>query len=403
MPETSASVSCDAVIIGAGIVGSLTAWNLSRMGFKVAVVESQDPASGATGACNGGLSYTGKPSALLEPALESLSIYKSLEKALNFDLECDQKRGLVLLAEREEDVPPMLEMVAEYKKMGLKSEFVPGSRIRDLVPVESDLLGGVTSHDGLEGLVNPFRVVYGCLKRTIEDGGRLYTKTQVTAVELQGGSVSGVVCEGEGPATIRSPLVVDCSGVAAGNLERPFGLHFPIAPCKGIVLVTEETSLRLHKNIMTRSLFSDSAGGIASTGNTANTALYREYSVALEQTANSNILIGSSRDFSDPQSGWRVDAEVVKAIARNARRYVSGLKNLNIIRTFTGLRPYTPDGLPVIGETGIPGLLVASGLGGYGITLGPWVARVISDMASGGRVRWGNPVVERAVSPLRFH
>lgn len=424
MPDTPATISCDAVIIGAGITGSLVAWNLSRKGFKVAVIESQHPASGATGACNGGLSYTGKPPVLLEPALESLAIYRNLEKDLQLDLECDQKRGLVLLAEDEEDVPAMLDMVLRYRKMGLKSDFVSGNRVKDLVPIDSDFPGGITSYDDLEGMVNPFRVVYGCLRRTIEAGGWLYLRTEVTIIESQGGSVSGVVCKGEGPASIRAPLVVDCGGATVGKLEEPLGLRLPIIPCKGIVLVTEETPLKLRKNIMTRSMFSNGAGGAAGS---------REYSVALEQTASSNILIGGSREYlsgasinslsssdfpfiSRPlrvdsgaalypyggASGRRVDAEVVKTIARNASRCISGLERLNIIRVFTGLRPHTPDGLPVIGEIGIPGLLVASGLGGYGITLGPWVGRVISDMASGAEIRWGDSDVKKAVSPLRF-
>lgn len=399
----------DVVVVGAGIAGSLVAWNLSRSGLKVAVVESRFPASGATGACNGGLSYIGKPPVLLDPALESLTLYTSLEKELEWDIECDQDRGLVLLAESESDVDPMLEMAAEYGQMGLKAKFICGDRVNELTPIEPKVPGALTSEDGLEGIVNPFAVVYGALKMATGYGCHLYQGTTAKSIETKAGRVSGLVLRrGLEQLTVHTPLVVDCSGATSGDLEKPLGLDLQISPCKGVVLITEETPLNLRKNIMTRSLFSQTEdGGIQDT----------EFSVALEQTANSNIIIGSSRqnlsredlenDDSDAYSVASAtfkapDIQTARIIAQNASRYVPFISTLNVIRTFVGLRPQTPDGLPVIGETNIPGLLVATGLGGYGITLGPWLAKVISRIALGREVPWRGADVKRSLSPLRF-
>ena len=89
---------------------------------------------------------------------------------------------------------------------------------------------------------------------------------------------------------------------------------------------------------------------------------------AVEQTANGNILIGSTREFVgfDKHTTY----EGIRTIASNIVRVIPKIENLHMIRAFAGLRPHTPDGLPILGKVeSIDGFIMAAGHEGDGITL----------------------------------
>ncbi|MGI6235874.1 MAG: NAD(P)/FAD-dependent oxidoreductase, partial [Christensenellales bacterium] len=78
--------------------------------------------------------------------------------------------------------------------------------------------------------------------------------------------------------------------------------------------------------------------------------------------------------------------EALRAILRNATRLVPALKSIHAIRSFAGLRPYTPDGLPLLGQVeGIQGFIMAAGHEGDGIALSPVTGRIISDLIISGK------------------
>jgi sarcosine oxidase subunit beta len=101
--------------------------------------------------------------------------------------------------------------------------------------------------------------------------------------------------------------------------------------------------------------------------------------LALSQTKKGNILIGATREFVGYDT--RVTYDGIKEILKNAARLVPALKELNIIRVMAGLRPYTPDGLPLIGwVNGLEGLFIAAGHEGDGIALSPVTGKVVAGL-----------------------
>jgi len=94
------------------------------------------------------------------------------------------------------------------------------------------------------------------------------------------------------------------------------------------------------------------------------------------------LLIGGSREF----AGYDItpNVQLAKDIANVAVRILPVLKNTHIIRTFAGLRPYTPDGLPIIGKTEeAEGLYIAAGHEGDGIALAPITGKIIAELIGG--------------------
>jgi glycine/D-amino acid oxidase-like deaminating enzyme len=109
----------------------------------------------------------------------------------------------------------------------------------------------------------------------------------------------------------------------------------------------------------------------------------KKYGVALvfEPTEAQNFLIGSSRRFVGMDTSCHID--VLRAMAQRAIRFFPVMKDIKVIRSYAGLRPFTPDHLPVISETEVPGFYVAAGHEGDGIGLSLITGKLISQMICG--------------------
>ena len=105
----------------------------------------------------------------------------------------------------------------------------------------------------------------------------------------------------------------------------------------------------------------------------------------MEQTRAGNLLIGSTREFAGYNRS--VTPEGIRAILEHARSFVPAIEKLNIIRSFAGLRPYTPDGMPVLGKMGgVEGFIVAAGHEGDGIALAPITGFLIAELITTGKM-----------------
>jgi sarcosine oxidase subunit beta len=109
----------------------------------------------------------------------------------------------------------------------------------------------------------------------------------------------------------------------------------------------------------------------------------KKYGVALvfEPTEAKNFLVGSSRRFVGMDTSCHID--VLRALAQRAIRFFPVIKDIKIIRSYAGLRPFTPDHLPIISETEVPGFYVAAGHEGDGIGLSLITGKLISQMICG--------------------
>jgi sarcosine oxidase subunit beta len=177
---------------------------------------------------------------------------------------------------------------------------------------------------------------------------------------------------------IKAPVVVNAAGVWAPQIGRMVGLDIPIKPRQGQLLVAERTTTVARRKVMEFGYMMAKFG--TDSYSRKVTPEMEKYGVALvfEPTGAQNFLIGSSRRFvgTDISS----DLNVMRAIAERATRFFPIIKNIRIIRSYAGLRPYTPDHFPIISATDIAGFYVAAGHEGDGIGLSLITGKLVSQM-----------------------
>lgn len=351
----------DAIVIGAGVIGAATGYYLAKKGLKVVIVEKDYPASGASGACNGGLSYFGKKGRVLQAAYESLLMYRDLAKELNCPLQLCQDELFVQLALTEEEVVQLEKNVEECKKIGLEAELVSKNRLHKLLPqLSSKPIAAAIAQGGLHGFVNPFNVVYGYLAKVRAMGGTILTNWEVTKILTRRERIEGV---GSKEQVLYAPIIVLCGGLESTYLLNRLQIKLDIVPTRGVVLVTEKVPWKLKKKIMGSSFGTNDVTGV---------------SLCIEQSIEGNLLIGSSHEQGTVNHA--ISYKLIGDIASNALSFYPPLEKVSVIRTFSGIRPYREEG-PFIGAIeGYKGLYVASGHSGMGITLAPWTGQSIASL-----------------------
>ena len=360
----------EAVIIGGGVIGASVAYHLAKEKIKTVVLEERDFASGSSGACEGFvLLQSKKPGLHLELALASTSRFPGLSTELGSEIEYENKGGLVII-ETQEEFDAMQLFMKKQKECGVDLTFLDKDQTREMEPALAEHIMGST-YLATEGQVNPFLLTQAFLRAAEKTGAALCAYTKVKGIELSQGRVRAVVTD---KGKIETDMVVNAAGAHAAEIGRMVGLKVPITPRRGQVLVTEAVPPVIKRCIL-------SAKYIAAKFNPA-IAESGGMGFAVEQTLNGNLLVGSTREFVGFDKGTTHQA--LNAMAAQILRIIPRLKDLHVIRAFAGLRPYTPDGLPILGKVdGIDGFIMAAGHEGDGITLSPITGEIIAKIIAG--------------------
>lgn len=341
----------DILVLGAGIVGAACAYHLAARGHRVRVLEADGPCAGATGACNGGLSYLGKTGADLEAAKDSLARYRELSKTLGRPVRIDQGRDVILLGKSEEDEGLLSSLVRTTRDAGLDAKLLQGDALRTYLPAaKRSVRAAAVASGGGQGVADPFSVTYAYLAAARTRGATL-VRTRVRSLDVAGGVLRGVWTD-QGP--VAADAVVNCLGTEADAIWRDQGIDFGVVPVKGVVLVSDAWPRLFPGNLLNADFMKDDPPPV---------------SLAIEQTISGNVLIGASKIAHDDTQD--VPLHLLCRILDNARTYVQGLERLTIIRAFAGIRPHRDAG-PFVDRTPLDGVFAAVGFGGTGITLAPW-------------------------------
>jgi sarcosine oxidase subunit beta len=363
----------DVIIIGAGVIGASIAYYLGKEGIRAVVLDKKQIASGSSGACEGLLLLQSKkPGIHLNMALESLRRFPELAQELDPPIEYENKGGVVVI-ETEEELAAMQLFVEKQKKHDVDVSLLSTKQAREKEPALSDNIIGAT-FSPLDSQANPIMLTLGFLRSAQKAGTMVFANTAVRAIELNRNRVAAVITD---KGKIETKVVINAAGVFAPTIGEMVNLNIPIKPRRGQILVTESAAPLLKRCIL-------SAMYIAAKFN-PKIAEAGGVGFAVEQTANGNILIGSTREFVGYDK--RTTYEGIQTIASNILRVIPEIGNLHVIRAFAGLRPYTPDGLPILGEVEtIKGFIMAAGHEGDGITLAPITGEMIAKLVATGSV-----------------
>jgi glycine oxidase len=352
--------SWDVIVVGGGIIGIALSIALHKRGVRVLVVDRGEPGREASYAAAGMLAdcTLETPAALQPLAKASARMYPEFVHELQDEsgIKVDLRDNGTILFAPPEHITELLEFQAEHA--------LPAS-LADLEPDLAEVEGPAFYLK--ERSVDPRALVAAALKAAKHRGVDISSGTTVTDVLLSNGRVAGVSTD---RTRYSAPCVVNCAGAWAGNLSTH---RFPTRPVKGQMLAVACARHNVLRHVI------------------------RAPDVYLVPRSDGRILIGSTLE----EAGYdkRTDAETIRRLHQAAIRLVPALGQARVLEDWAGLRPGTPDDLPMLGASDTPGYFVATGHFRDGILLTPVTAHVMAQAITGVQ-----PDYDIAIfSPLRFH
>jgi glycine oxidase len=392
--------SFDAVFVGGGVIGLACAWRAAQAGARVCVLERAEPPAGATNVAAGMLAPVGETSfgerELLEMMLASGALWSEFaaEVEAASGVETGYRRGGALHVALDRDEAGELRRRHDrQQELGLEAEWLTPRRCRELEPgLTPTFVGGVLAGD--DASVDPRRLALSLAAALREAGGELRTATEVVDGLWDGERLVGVRtapagspdarnrCEdkrqgdeaGDGDE-VRADVVVLCNGAWSGQTPwlseeaRP-----PVRPVKG-----EVVELRPREGEPVP------AGRIVCSER-----------VYLVPRPDGRLIVGATQE----ERGFDtvVTAGGVHELLREAYRVLPEVAEMEMVGMIAGLRPGTPDNLPIIGRRAVDGLLLATGHFRNGIMLAPITAEAVAATLTGA----APPAAIAAADPNRF-
>jgi glycine/D-amino acid oxidase-like deaminating enzyme len=373
---------CEVVVVGAGIVGAATAWELHARGVDVALLDRGAVSGATTGLGEGNVLCCDKaPGPELDLTVAGLRVYDELEEAVG-EAARIRRKGALVVHRGEASWAGEAARVEALRAAGAHGDLVEVDEVRRMEPELTGELAGAAF----------FPADLQCAPRAIaralaEQVPRVHTDVEVEAVVVEGERVTAV-------RTSEGVLACAAVVIAAGPWSRPLaeaaGVALPLEPRKGqlVRLAAPAPDERFIRHKVVEAGYLDSVASV-------DAGL--QVTTVLETTWEGDVLVGSSRE----RRGFdlSVDDAVSAAMLEQAFALMPGLRGLAVDAAWAGLRPWLPDHLPAIGPShAVGGLWLATGHEGAGVALGPVTGQLIAQLYAGEA-----PAVDPApFSPDRF-
>ena len=338
----------DVIIAGGGIIGLSLALDLRQRGADVLVLERGEPGRESSSAAAGMLAAADSetPRDLRPFAVESARLYpefvEKLQEASGINVDFRQKGTIVFLD--GSDAPP------GHTKLS-------ADELKQLEPALQ--LSGHSAFFLQEDSVDPDLLSQATVKAARSMGVEIRNHTAVQRMSSQNGNIE-VVAE---PERFFARVAVNCQGAWAGA---------PVKPKKGQMCYLRPQNPGLLDHVA------------------------RAPEVYLVPRSSGKILVGAT--IEDAGFDKSVEVETIKKLHRAAAALAPDLSTASVVQSWAGLRPGTPDDLPIMGETETRGIMISSGHFRNGILLGPAAAKIMADLIMG-----RPPAIDiSAFSPARF-
>lgn len=369
----------DVTVIGAGAIGTSVAYQLARRGYKVALLDRGDIASGSSSHCDAvALICDKKPGLDTQMGAASIALYRELAEKFSYDFEYDRK-GCLYVCETESEYEVAKQYADRQAADGYDMCMVDAKQLQEMEPyLAKDLLGGIWTPGDIA--VNPYRVCFAFVEEAKQMGLETYTYRDIKSIRLdEKHRVQAIETATE---TILTKKIINCAGVWAPDIGKLVGIDIPIQPRKGMNLISERTNRIVWHKVMEFGYMLSKFDDINFKRNVS--PLVEEYNVAfnIEYTKADNILLGGYRGF----RGFdiRSEVEAMKAIAERGLRFYPVLADINCIRSYAGVRPFVEDHLPIVSAVDdIPGFYIAAGHEGDGICLSPITGKLMAQTVAG--------------------
>ncbi|WP_138752172.1 NAD(P)/FAD-dependent oxidoreductase [Paenibacillus sinopodophylli] len=365
----------DVLVLGGGIIGASVSYFAAKTGLSVAMLERGEIAQGTSSRCDGNILVIDK-----EPGFDSLMSIESQRIVAELTRELEQSfeyraPGSVFVCETELEMEAARSWVERQAGLGLPFRMLDRYDIRqESRYFADDLPGGLECSS--DSTVNPYLLTYSLSGGARRLGAEICLGTTVQNVTKLSGKGYAVETD---RGTWVAEKVVNAAGCWAPTIGGMVGIDIPIVPRKGHLIVASRQQPVGRRKVMEFGYLMSKFGGSRQVDR-----LTEQYGVALvfEPTESQNFLIGSSREFVGFDT--EVKPDVIACMARRLLRFYPALSDFQIIRTYTGLRPWTPDHLPIVSEVeDLPGFYIAAGHEGDGISLAAVTGKLMAELLTG--------------------
>ena len=352
--------STDVVVIGGGAIGAAVAFYLAKAGKRVTLVERRGLAHEASGTNVGLVTlFSGHsfeepdPGPLYGLTRASADGYVSLGEEVGLDIEYERCGGVVV-ADTEEKLQVIRRAYEGYKTHGVPVEWLGPDGVRACEPAffSDRILGGVFCP--LNGQVNPLLATRALALGARRLGATLLLGTVVHGISCDRGRVQAVRTSA---GDISCEFVINAAGAWAAEIGAMVEVEIPVFPARGQILLTEPVPRFIRRVVL----------------GTEPSA---------RQTRRGNVIVGSTVESAGFDK--RVTTETIGHFARGVLPHFPRLRGLQVIRTWAGLRPATPDNNPIIQLMEEPGgFCLATGHSRRGICYAPGTGQLVAQMITG--------------------
>jgi glycine/D-amino acid oxidase-like deaminating enzyme len=342
----------DVIVIGAGLVGTMTALGLAEAGVRVTLIESHFPGGGSTGAAMGHIVAMDDSAQQLSLCAHSRERWHQLVASLPESGEHD-RCGTLWIAADDAELAAARARIPAYASHNVAAELVDQRGLYQLEPrLRPGLAGGLLVPD--DAVCYPPAITRDLAERATRLGVIVRLRAHVESL-----APGGVLLAETGP--IEAGAVVVAAGVASPQLVP--GL--PIVPRKGHLVITDRRpGLVRHQLVELGYLRSAHTFGAASIA----------FNVQPRRTG--QVLIGSSRELVGFDAS--INHELLGTMLERAAAFLPELHSARALRSWIGFRPATPDKLPLIGRwPALDNVWIAAGHEGLGITMATGTADII--------------------------
>jgi sarcosine oxidase subunit beta len=350
----------DVVVIGGGIIGLSTAFQLARHKFgKIVILEKEMfLGTGATAKCAGGVRAQFSTKINIEMSMKSEEMLVSFEETTGYPLVFDQNGYLFLLSD-EKELEEFTKAVELQRSLGLKVDIIDPDEINRIAPPvkTDDIIKGTFCRD--DGIADPSDMIQGYATAARNSGVEINVETEVTGLKMDGDAVKGVITsKGE----IETNIVVNAAGPHAKVVAKLAGVDLPVEPIRRQIVTTGpldyiEPTFPMVVDVESGLYFHKESPG---------------------------LLLGWADPDVKPAFDESVDPEYTDTIIMKALDRVPRLETAEMAKSWAGLYETTPDHHAIIGFADtVKGLFFVNGFSGHGLMHAPAAGLVAAELICG--------------------
>ncbi len=362
----------DAAIAGGGIIGGAIALELARAGLRVAVFDRQQPGQEASWASAGILSPApenpgmvamvplGKASIALYPEFVE-RVEETSGRSVGF-----RPKGTLEALFSHDTKAQLSTIIALHHGLGLRAEPLRAEDARELEPALSEEVEAAVLRPE-EASVDNRALTAAILEAAQRSGAEILSGNGAKGIWREGNRCAGLVLQNEKVEAKWTVIAAGCFSAAIEGIAQ----YAPVRPAKGQMVALRADDLKIDRVLWSEKIY-------------------------LVPRNDGRIVAGATVEHAGFDK--RVTAGGIERILSAAIELAPGLASARIEETWAGLRPDSPDHLPILGPTDLDGLLMATGHFRSGILLTPITARLVREWITEQRVSldWDR------FSPLRF-